>query len=254
MLPTLHTRWAPRLNKDTDEEDTNNSFSPTDLAYRLPFCEFVPLQPLSIVSPQRDICLMAWLIIHINVKAWYVWQALKFLAGRLQEPEPETPESFRPQPPKPTDITADNILSSEFFAVPEAALYGPSGKPQTALLESNTSSVWQSLLVGELSVTGFFAFLFKCGLLDASGELTALGRAESASKARKAPWAGTLQALMKAGLLDSNVAAVCRVLADPAGRIGVTLNEGTLRDYSTKADTYLKAANEHLQELGFLRK
>jgi hypothetical protein len=259
LLPTLHTRWIPRLNEATDEEDIEkNTFSPTDLAYRLPYCEFVPLQPLSIISTQRDVCLMAWLMTHINVKEWYVWQAVKLLAGSLKEAEPETPDSFKLQPPKPPDWTADQILTSGFFSVSPYGTKGPSKEQEPVTIYESDAfivpSIWQNLLIGELSVGGFFAFLVKCGLLDAEGELTELGRAEGRTKARKAPWAGTLQALMRAGLLDSNAAAVCRVLGDPTGRIGVTLNEGTLRELSGKADLYLKLANSHLQELGFLRK
>lgn len=241
LLPTIHTRWMPKLDEYTSEENvTNNSFSPSDLAYRLPYCEFVPLQPLSIVSTQRDVCFMAWLMTHINVKEWYVWQALILLAGRLRELEPPTPLSFQPPVPKPSllptiSIPAQTIDTSD-------------------AQEPITPSIWQALLIGELSVAGFFAFLIKCGLLDSAGELTTLGRAVGPAKARKAPWAGTLQALMKAGLLEPNAALVCRVLADPAGRIGVSLNEGTLRDYSTKADSYLQVASKHLDELGFLRK
>lgn len=114
-------------------------------------------------------------------------------------------------------------------------------------------SPWGVLLNKVMPLPDFFAFLSECGLLTPAGELTALGRAEGKDKARKAPWAGTLQALIKAGLLDTNAAAVCRALADPAGRVKVSLNEGTLREYSTKAGTYLESANNHLRARGLLR-
>ena len=121
-------------------------------------------------------------------------------------------------------------------------------------LDTPAPSPWERLLIGLLKLPALFEFFADCGLLTPAGELTALGRADSKDKARKAPWAGTLQALIKSQHLDNNAAAICRALSDPAGGIQVRLNEGTLRDYSAKAGTYLALADGYLEERGILRK
>jgi len=126
--------------------------------------------------------------------------------------------------------------------------YFSSGKPPQPL------SPWEPLLIGNMKLPDFFRFLADCGLIITSGELTALGRGEDRMKARKAPWIGTLRALIDAGLLDSNAAAICRAMRDPRGQIGVSVSENAVRDQSAKADTYFRTANDRLKELGLLRK
>lgn len=201
LLPTLHTRWMARLDESTDEEDTaSNRFSPTDLADHLPYCEFVPLQPLSIVSTQRDVCLMAWLMTHINVKEWYVWQALKLLAGRLKEPKPETPDSFRPQPPKPPDLTADQILTSELFSLPDTkGLSYLAAERLAPLLLNYTEEALAALLI-------------ELGLLDA-------GTKQAAPAASPGAWVGIIHALLEAEppRARDNKAALGRALREVFG-------------------------------------
>ena len=120
-------------------------------------------------------------------------------------------------------------------------------------LDTPAPSPWGPLLTGLLELPALFTFFADCGLLTPAGELTALGRADGQNKARKAPWAGTLQALIQSQHLDGNSAAICRALSDPAGGIQMSLNEGALRNYSTKAGTYLTLANGYLKERGILR-
>lgn len=254
LQPTLRPAWLLRVNQ---YEEWGHPFLATNLTDVLTFCEFTPVQPTQQTTNQREECLLAYLHEHLFIKEWYVWQALILLAGALGEPTPETPDSFKPQPPKPKDLETNQISTSSYYPLSGSSTEGSVKEQALVDIHVNESTIplmWQSLLIGELSVAGFFAFLIKCGLLDAEGKLTGLGRGEGITKARKAPWAGTLQALMQANLLDSNAAAVCRALADPAGRIEVSLNEGTLRELSSKADSYFKIANSHLEELGFLRK
>ena len=126
-------------------------------------------------------------------------------------------------------------------------------QPGSLALDTPAPSPWEPLLTGLLELPALFEFFADCGLLTPTGELTALGKGTDGQKGGKAPWAGTLQALMKSRHLDNNVAAICRVLLDPAGRIQVRLNEGTLRDYSGKAGTYLDVANGYLKKRGILR-
>jgi hypothetical protein len=120
--------------------------------------------------------------------------------------------------------------------------------------DDKESSPWKPLLIGLLTLPELFEFFVECGLLTATHELTELGQASGNAKARKAPWAGTLQALMKSRHLDNNVAAICRALSNPAGNIRVSLNEGTLRDCSRQAGVYFGLANEKLEGRGILRK
>ena len=126
--------------------------------------------------------------------------------------------------------------------------YFSSSKPAPPL------SPWEPLLIGEMKLTDFFGFLADCGLRATNGELTALGRGKDGIKARKAPWIGTLRALIDADLLDGNAAAICRAMKDPNGKIEVSVSENAVRDQSAKADTYFKTANARLKELGLLRK
>jgi len=127
-------------------------------------------------------------------------------------------------------------------------------QPGSQALDTPAPSPWRPLLTGLLELPALFEFFADCELLTPAGELTALGRADGQNKARKAPWAGTLQALIQSRHLDGNPAAICRAMSDPAGGIKVSLNEGTLRDYSAKAETYLALANGYLEKRGILRK
>lgn len=116
--------------------------------------------------------------------------------------------------------------------------------------ESNTiESPWEALLIGDMSVEGFFAFLHECGLLNSLGHLTPLGKGTDLGKANKAPWAGALKALMDSKLLFSNAAAVCRALESVDGLIGIKINEGTIRNSSKTADSkYFNSAIEILKK------
>jgi hypothetical protein len=116
------------------------------------------------------------------------------------------------------------------------------------------TSPWQPLLVGKMDLPTFFDFLIDCGLRTADGQLTTLGEATGERKDQKAPWFGTLRALMDAGQLDNNAARVCRAMEDPSGQIQIALSENGLRYLSNKADTYLLSANGRLKVLGLLRK
>ncbi len=120
--------------------------------------------------------------------------------------------------------------------------------PSQVILPPN--SPWEPLLIGKMDLPTFFNFLTDCGLMTTDGQLTTLGQAS------KAPWAGTLRALMDADAkhLDPTTAAVCRALEDPAGQIGVTMNEGTMRTLSYKAEGYYGVAKSRLKELGLLGK
>lgn len=115
-------------------------------------------------------------------------------------------------------------------------------------------SPWEALLIGSFSLSDLFDFFADCGLLTPTGDLTTLGRGDVIAKARKAPWVGALQALIINHQIDSNTAGICRALADPAGKIGVSLNEGTLRQPSKKSEPYQIAAAEHLEKRVLLRK
>ena len=127
-----------------------------------------------------------------------------------------------------------------------AAIPNPPASPST--------SPWQPLLVGKMDLAAFFDFLTDCGIRTADGPLTTLGKATGEEKARKAPWLGTLRALMDAEQLDSNTEAVCRAMKAPSGQIQVLISANALRTLSNKAETYLSAANSRLEKLGLLRK
>ncbi|MCI1187863.1 hypothetical protein MON38_10565 [Hymenobacter sp. DH14] len=122
-------------------------------------------------------------------------------------------------------------------------------------LQPNTSSYWPwaPLFGNRISSDRFYQFLEECGLLNSDGSLTPLGKGDELGKARRAPWVGTLQALIAAKILDPNVAAICRALAAPSGRLQVTLAENTLLNPSDKASTYQQVAEGKLRELGLLR-
>ncbi|RZK28921.1 MAG: hypothetical protein EOO61_21400 [Hymenobacter sp.] len=114
LLPTLHTRWLPRTDEYTGEESSlNNYFYASQFVDYWIYCEFVPLRPTSTTHSQRDPCLFAWLIGHINVKQLYVWKALELLAGKLGEPAPETPYDFLPRVPKPADLIQVHLPTAE---------------------------------------------------------------------------------------------------------------------------------------------
>lgn len=123
----------------------------------------------------------------------------------------------------------------------------------TGRSENNQRSPWEYLLRGRLPLDGFFAYLQACELLTASGVLTSEGRGSGPLKARKATWVGALQALIDAGLLEANTAAICRALADPLGKIGVKLSENTLRTPSEKATKFCVKAAAILAQLNLLR-
>ena len=122
--------------------------------------------------------------------------------------------------------------------------------PQT---EVPSSSPWAPLLTGGLSLPAFYSFLEECGLLTAEGDLTPLGSGGGLGKASKAPWVGTLRALIEAKLLDSNIAAVCRALVAPAGKLRVELWDNTLLTPSKKSDGYKQVAEAILIARGLLR-
>lgn len=221
LLPTLE---AGRPLKWQRLHDEGRPFFATSLTATYAYSEFVPLRPTQTTTSQISNFFFLRLYTHLFEKEWHVWQALILLAGALGEAAPPTPNTFQEKQAE-----------------------------QTAAAPSAGQSPWLPLLTKALPLPDFFAFLSECGLLTPACELTALGRAEGKDKARKAPWAGTLQALIKAGLLDTSAAAVCRALADPAGGVQVSLNEGTLRDYSRKAGAYLESANNYLRARGLLR-
>ena len=116
------------------------------------------------------------------------------------------------------------------------------------------NSPWEPLLIGKMDLPAFFGFLADCGLMTTNGKLTTLGQANGKRKDRKAPWFGTLKALIDSKHLDNNAAWVCRAMIDPAGQINIKLSDNGLLYPSVKASNYLNTANGHLDELGLLRK
>lgn len=128
----------------------------------------------------------------------------------------------------------------------------PDRPDKAALIPPN--SPWEPLLIGKMDLPAFFGFLTDCGLMTTNGEPTTLGQASGERKDRKAPWFGTLRALIDSKHLDNNAAVVCRAMIDPAGQINIKLSDNGLLYPSAKAGTYLTTANSRLKELGLLRK
>jgi hypothetical protein len=125
---------------------------------------------------------------------------------------------------------------------------------ETSFPESTApSSPWVPLLADRFSLDEFFTILICCGLLTQDRKLTALGRADGVKKPKKAPWAGVIVALIQAKLLKLNSAAIRHALFDPEGEIGITINEGTIRDPSEVSKRYTKQANSVLRERGWLK-
>jgi hypothetical protein len=112
---------------------------------------------------------------------------------------------------------------------------------------------WLPLLISSMKLADFYKYLEGCGLLTPEGKLTLLGQGNGLGKTRKAPWVGALLALTRNRLLDNNMAAVCRALASPAGKLQVKLADNSLLTPSNKADTFLQVSEAVLRERSYLR-
>jgi hypothetical protein len=200
LLPTLHTRWLPRMDEDTGEEITPSThFYAGQLIDYWPYCEFVPLRPTSTTNSQRDPCLMTWLSCHLHIKQWYVWEAVKLLAGILSEPAPETPFAFQPPVPKPADISGTSWL-------PEIPQY--SDAPPLP-----TTGTFTPLLLN-YPLAELTALLIGLGLLDPT-----TGQATPA--ASPGAWVGVIHGLLDAepARLRGSLAAIRRAFCQQLGAV-----------------------------------
>jgi hypothetical protein len=198
LLPTLHTRWLPRMDDSSEEEITPNDFYAGRLVDYWLYCEFVPLRPTSTTPSQRDPCLMAWLKCHLQIKQWYVWEAVKLLAGTLGEPAPETPLAFQPLVSKPADLPL----------IPLPELAQPFDAPAL-----RTSGAFTPLLLN-YTLAGLTDLLTRLGLLDSTTK-------QVTPAASPGAWVGVIHGLLDATppRLRNNKAAVRRAFCEHFGAV-----------------------------------